>query len=101
LQMPNLHGFELTRRIRESVVNKGTPITVVTGWDERTAMQQVFNAGATFYLQKPVDRQRLLRLFRTIRGTMLQNRRDPCNNIQPDEVAHGAGHSRHAPSTDQ
>jgi c-di-GMP-binding flagellar brake protein YcgR len=38
-------------------------------------MQQAFTIGATFYLQKPVDRQKLSILFRTVRGGMVENRR--------------------------
>ena len=38
-------------------------------------MQQTFSLGATFFLQKPVDRQKLSALFRTVSGGMLENRR--------------------------
>jgi CheY-like chemotaxis protein len=75
LEMPNLHGFDLARRIRKSSWNKSTPIVIVTGRDQRDTMQQAFSIGATFFLQKPVDRQKLNRLFRTVRGGMLENRR--------------------------
>ncbi len=75
LQMPKMHGFELASRIRQSPWNKSTPIIVVTGREDRKTMQEAFKAGATFFLQKPIDRQKLLRLFRTARGTMFENRR--------------------------
>jgi CheY-like chemotaxis protein len=75
LEMPNLHGFDLARLIRKSSRNKSTPIVIVTGRDQRDTMQQAFTIGATFYLQKPVDRQKLSILFRTVRGGMLENRR--------------------------
>jgi CheY-like chemotaxis protein len=75
LEMPNLHGFDLARLIRKSSWNKSTPIVIVTGRDERDTMQQAFTIGATFFLQKPVDRQKLNILFRTVRGGMLENRR--------------------------
>ena len=75
LEMPNLHGFDLARLIRKSSWNKSTPIIIVTGRDQRDTMQQAFSIGATFYLQKPVDRQKLSILFRTVRGGMLENRR--------------------------
>jgi len=75
LEMPNLHGFDLARGIRKSSWNKSTPITIVTGQDERDTMQEAFAVGATFFLQKPVDRQKLSKLFRTVRGGMLENRR--------------------------
>jgi len=75
LEMPNLHGFELARGIRKSSWNKSTPIIIVTGQDERETMQEAFAVGATFFLQKPVDRQKLSKLFRTVRGGMIENRR--------------------------
>jgi CheY-like chemotaxis protein len=75
LQMPDLHGFELTQMVRKSSWNKSTPVVVVTGRDDRDTMQRAFATGATFFLQKPVDRQKLTALFRTIRGSLLENRR--------------------------
>jgi len=38
-------------------------------------MQDSFALGATFFIQKPVDRQKLSALFRTVSGGMLENRR--------------------------
>ena len=75
LEMPKLNGFDLARMIRKSSWNKSTPIIIVTGRDERQAMQEAFALGATFFLQKPVDRQKLSILFRTVSGGMLENRR--------------------------
>jgi CheY-like chemotaxis protein len=75
LEMPNMSGFDLAHRIRKSSWNKTTPIVIVTGRDERQTMQDAFAIGATFFLQKPVDRQKLSILFRTVRGGMLENRR--------------------------
>ncbi len=75
LEMPGLHGLELARLIRNSSWNKTTPIIIVTGQDDRKTMQQAFAAGATFFLQKPVDRQKLLSLFRVVRGGLLESRR--------------------------
>ncbi len=75
LEMPNLDGFALAKRVRASSWNKSTPIVIVTGQDERETMHQAFATGATFFLQKPVDRHKLARLFRTVRGTMIENRR--------------------------
>jgi CheY-like chemotaxis protein len=75
LEMPNLNGFDLARLVRKSSSNKSTPIIIVTGRDERQTMQAVFALGATFFLQKPVDRQKLSILLRTVSGGMLENRR--------------------------
>jgi|SRR3984885_466554 len=75
LEMPNLNGFDLARVIRKSSWNRSTPIVIVTGRDERQTMKEAFAIGATFFLQKPVDRQKLSVLFRTVSGGMLENRR--------------------------
>ena len=75
LEMPNLNGFDLARLIRKSSWNKSTPIIIVTGRDDRQTMQDAFAIGATFFLQKPVDTQKLKVLFRTVSGGMLENRR--------------------------
>lgn len=75
LDMPSPNGFQLARLIRKSAWNKSTPIVIVTGVEDRQMMQQAFSIGATFFLQKPVDRRKLSALFRTVRGGMLENRR--------------------------
>ncbi len=75
LEMPSPDGFQLARLIRKSSFNKSTPIVIVTGVDDRSVMERAFSIGATFYLQKPIDRQKLSRLFRTVRGGMINNRR--------------------------
>jgi len=75
LEMTNMNGFDLARRIRKSSWNKSALIIIVTGRDDRRTMQEAFEIGATFFLQKPVDRQSLTRLFRSVRGALLENRR--------------------------
>ncbi len=75
VEMPKLNGLDLARMIRKSSWNKSTPIIIVTGRDERQTMQEAFALGATFFLQKPIDRQKLTVLFRTVTGGMLENRR--------------------------
>jgi len=75
LEMPTISGFELAQRVRKSSWNKSTPVIIVTGRDDRETMQQAFATGATFFLQKPVDRHKLINLFRTVRGTLFENRR--------------------------
>src|SRR5205809_2959508 len=75
LHMPKIGGLELTRHIRKSSWNKLTPVIVVTGGCGTETMQSVFEAGATFFLQKPVDRHKLLRLFRVAQGSMAETRR--------------------------
>jgi len=75
LEMPSPDGFQLARLIRKSSWNKSTPIVIVTGIEDRQTMQQAFSLGASFFLQKPIDRHKLNGLFRTVRGSMVENRR--------------------------
>jgi len=94
LEMPHMHGFDLARRIRESSWNKSTPIVIVTGRDDRTTMQQAFAKGATFFLQKPVDRQKLSTLFRTVHGSLAENRRKQARvPLQTDVICEVASRS--------
>jgi CheY-like chemotaxis protein len=92
LEMPNLNGFDLARLVRKSSWNKSTPIIIVTGRDERDTMRQIFSIGATFFLQKPVDRQKLSNLFRTVSGGMLENRRRYARVPIQTEVVCQVGH---------
>jgi DNA-binding response OmpR family regulator len=87
LEMPKLNGFDLARLVRKSSWNKSTPIIIVTGRDERQTMQDAFAIGATFFLQKPVDRQKLNALFRMVTGGMLENRRKATRVPIQTEVA--------------
>lgn len=75
LMMPKVDGFELARQIRQSSRNRRTPIVIVTGREDKQTMEQAFAAGGTFFLQKPVDKHRLIRLLNTTRGAMLEERR--------------------------
>jgi CheY-like chemotaxis protein len=75
LEMPNLNGFALAQEVRASSWNRLTPIVIVTGREERDTMRDAFATGATFFLQKPIDKRKLGVLFRAVRGTMVENRR--------------------------
>ena len=70
LQMPGIDGFELARCVRSSRVNHTIPIVIVTGREDAATMKDAFAAGGTFFLQKPMDRQKLRKLFYSVRGAM-------------------------------
>ena len=75
LMMPKLDGFELSRQIRQSLWNPSTPIIIITAREEKQTVTRAFEAGATFFLQKPLDKEKLLNLVKSIRGAMLEERR--------------------------
>ena len=75
LLMPAVDGFELARQIRRSRMNSRVPIVIVTGREGKKTMQEAFAAGATFFLPKPVDKQKLIYLLNSTRGAMVEERR--------------------------
>jgi two-component system, response regulator len=73
--MPPPDGIELTRQIRHSWPNRNTPVVIITGAEDRGLMARAFQAGANWFLCKPVDRVRLLRLIQTSRAPIDRERR--------------------------
>lgn len=69
--MPDPDGFELTKLVRQSPSNYGTPIIMLTGSNDVETMRKGFRAGVTFFLGKPLTQSRLYLLLRTIQGAML------------------------------
>ena len=64
VRMPSPDGIELTEQIRTGGLNRTTPIVIVTGDEDRAVLARAFQAGASFFLFKPVDRHCILRLIR-------------------------------------
>ncbi len=74
LQMPEMDGIELARRIRGSRSNSRIPIVLITAAGGPAVMDG-FKAGVNFYLQKPLTLERLRHLLNATRGAMLVERR--------------------------
>lgn len=55
LSMPLVDGFQLIGRIRYNVATQNLPILVVTSREDRAAIRDAFNAGASSFLVKPID----------------------------------------------
>lgn len=75
LQMGAPDGLELSREMRRSGFNRTTPIVLLSDDQRPRAMSQGFAAGASFFLYKPIDKGRLLRLIRATQGRMDHERR--------------------------
>ena len=52
--MPGLNGYEVCRQIRDNPRFASVPIVMVTGRDDKTAINRAFEAGATDFISKPV-----------------------------------------------
>jgi CheY-like chemotaxis protein len=72
--MASPDGIDLTRQMRDSGFNRTTPIIMLS--DNRPgALARGFQAGASFFLYKPIDKNRLLKLVRATQGNMEHERR--------------------------
>jgi CheY-like chemotaxis protein len=61
VMMPNVDGYELTRRLRAGEKFRDTPIVMVTSRGEKIDRVRGFDAGVDDYITKPHDRQEYLR----------------------------------------
>lgn len=75
LQMPSPDGVQLTKLARGSGINRRTPIIMLSGQNAPDGMSKAFEAGANFFLYKPFDRGRLMRVWRAAHGPIEQERR--------------------------
>jgi DNA-binding response OmpR family regulator len=75
LRMPAPDGIELTRQIRSNRLNRVTPVIIVTGETQHGLMAKAFQAGVSFFLHKPIDRTKLLRLVSVTQGSIENERR--------------------------
>lgn len=57
LQLPGMDGLELTRRLKEDPVFKGTKIIALTAYAMKGDEEKALNAGCDGYITKPIDTQ--------------------------------------------
>ena len=62
LHLPDMHGSELMRRIREDRVISRTPVVIISADVTSSQVQKLLDAGAQAYLPKPLDVQEFLRV---------------------------------------
>jgi DNA-binding response OmpR family regulator len=55
LEMPNMDGFEVLRRLRAQEHTADLPVIVVTGREDVSAIDRAFEAGATSFVVKPIN----------------------------------------------
>jgi CheY-like chemotaxis protein len=75
MRMPAPDGVELARQVRASRVNASAVIVMITGEQDRTVMRRAFEAGVEFFLFKPVERNKLLKLIRVTEVPIERERR--------------------------
>lgn len=75
VRMPAPDGIELARFMRAAGYNQSTPLVMLTGANDLDLQKKAFEAGANFFLFKPIDRQRLLRVLRATQASVQQEKR--------------------------
>ena len=68
LMMPGLDGFEVTARMKRSLVTRNIPIVVLSAMSDHATRQRVLDAGALEFVSKPIDRSDLCARVRRILG---------------------------------
>jgi CheY-like chemotaxis protein len=75
MRMPPPDGLQLARHVRASHMNASTVIIMITGEQDRTLMKRAFDIGVEFFLFKPVERHKLLKLIRVAENSIERERR--------------------------
>ena len=75
MRMPPPDGLELARSVRASRMNASTVIVMITGEHDATLMKRAFEIGVDFFLFKPVERNKLLKLIRIAENSIERERR--------------------------
>ncbi|HJW72938.1 MAG TPA: response regulator [Geothrix sp.] len=63
--LPGMEGLEVLRRIKDQSVFRALPVILITGTNTPEEVAKGLNAGAFYYLPKPVDAIALLAVVRT------------------------------------
>lgn len=61
--MPGLNGYEVARRVRQSVAGRQLLLVAVSGWGQLTDKQRAEEAGFDHHLTKPIEIDQLVRLL--------------------------------------
>ncbi len=72
---PPVDAAKLVHGIRLSGFNQRTPIIMISDDLRPAALSEGFKAGASFFVYKPIDRARLIRLIRVTQGTIEHEKR--------------------------
>ncbi len=68
VNMPNLDGIGLVKKVREQPAYKYTPIVVLTTESQGSKMEEGKAAGATGWIVKPFDADKLLAVVKRLIG---------------------------------
>jgi DNA-binding response OmpR family regulator len=72
---PSPGGIDLVRKIRRAGFNQMTPIIMISDDQRPGALSRGFEAGASFFVYKPIDKLHLMKLVRVTQGTIEHEKR--------------------------
>ena len=68
IQLPDIDGTEVLRRIRESETGGTVPIIAMTSYAMTGDRERLLKAGCDEYVEKPIDPQRVMMQIKTAIG---------------------------------
>lgn len=68
LKLPRRSGFEVLKFIRSHAGTKHTPVIVITSSNQNKDIKQCYELGANSYLVKPVRRDALVEMVRSLKA---------------------------------
>jgi CheY-like chemotaxis protein len=68
IQLPDIDGMEVLRRIRASEIGDSIPVIAVTSFAMAGDRERLLAAGCDEYIEKPIDPQRVISQIRRIIG---------------------------------
>lgn len=66
LNMPEMDGYQLTKIVRNHEKYRFIPIIFLTGGDKSEVYNKAKEAGSTAFLSVPFERERLIKIIRTL-----------------------------------
>jgi CheY-like chemotaxis protein len=102
LQMPEMDGFQATRRIREAEIKTGThiPIVAMTARAMKDDRRHCFEAGMDDYVSKPIDPRELDRVLERYRPAARDAAPVAGPTDQPTDAAANAANAANAVPAD-
>jgi CheY-like chemotaxis protein len=84
LLMPGIGGYEVLRKIREHGANRMTPILVLSVMSTSESINLCRRLGATSFLAKPVDRELITTMLRSLLAPKRDKRGGPRVSAEKD-----------------
>ena len=66
IQLPDINGLEVLKRIRASQVGKDIPIIAMTSYAMSGDKEKLLAAGCTAYIEKPIDPMLVIRQIQEV-----------------------------------